>query len=307
MPGKSWSGPLRPLTAGEEELTRTLLERVGFVAHEIGERNVTRCFAALERTARYIEETLSRGGLKPRSQTFECMGRECENVEVEIRGCRRPDEIVVVGAHYDTVAGSPGANDNGTGVAAALCLADAFAGRGPDRTVRFVFFANEEPPFFRTGSMGSLVYARRCRKRQEKVVAMIALETLGYYSDRKGSQSYPLPLGLFYPSTGNYVAFVGNVGSGGLVRRAVASFRRNACFPSEGGAVPGFLQGISWSDHWSFWETGYEALMVTDTAFLRYPHYHLPTDTPDKVDHARLARVVSGLEGVITDLSGTGR
>jgi hypothetical protein len=107
-----------------------------------------------------------------------------------------------------------------------------------------------------------------------------------------------------YPATGNFIAFVGNYGSRRLVRQVVGSFRRQAEFPSEGGAVPGFLPGIGWSDHWSFWQEGYPALMVTDTAPFRYPHYHRVTDTPDKLDYDRTARVVSGLEAVVRELAG---
>ena len=182
------------------------------------------------------------------------------------------------------------------------CLARAFAGRTPTRTLRLVFFVNEEPPHFQTEHMGSWVYAKQCRKRNENVVAMLSLETIGYYSDDKGTQKYPRPLSLFYPSRGNFIAFVGNVSSRRLVRQVVGSFRRHARFPSEGGAIPGFVPGVGWSDHWSFWQEGYEAVMVTDTAPFRYPHYHLPSDGPDKLDYERTALLVSGLERVVEDL-----
>jgi Zn-dependent M28 family amino/carboxypeptidase len=169
--------------------------------------------------------------------------------------------------------------------------------------VRCVLFVNEEPPYFQTEDMGSLAYARRSRARGEAIVAMLSLETLGYYSDEPGSQAYPPPFGLLYPKTGRFVGFVGNLGSRGLVRRAVRAFRRSAAFPSEGVAAPGWIMGIGWSDHWAFWETGYPGVMVTDTALFRYPHYHAPTDTPDRIDYGRLARVVDGLHGVVTALA----
>jgi Zn-dependent M28 family amino/carboxypeptidase len=227
----------------------------------------------------------------------------CHNLEVEIQGKTRPEEIVVLGAHYDSAIGCPGANDNGSAVASLLALARSWRGRTPARTLRFVALANEEPPFFQTEQMGSLVYARRCRERNERVVAMLSLETMGYYSTAQGSQKYPFPVGLFYPSRGDFIAFVGNTGNAKLVRQCVAAFRRHAQFPSEGGALPGGLPGIGWSDHWAFWQVGYPALMVTDTAPFRYPHYHTPQDTPDKLDYDRLARVVTGLEKVIGELA----
>ena len=151
--------------------------------------------------------------------------------------------------------------------------------------------------------MGSRVYARRSRERRDHIVAMLSLETIGYYSDEPGSQLYPFPLRFFYPSTGNFLAFVANLGSRGLLREALASFRRNAQFPSEGVAAPAFIPGVDWSDHWAFWQESYPALMVTDTALYRYPHYHTLQDTPDKVDYERLARVVKGLHGMLRDLA----
>jgi hypothetical protein len=225
------------------------------------------------------------------------------NLEVEQRGHSRPDEILVVGAHYDSVLGCPGANDNGTGVASLIELSRMLTQRDLPRTLRFVFFVNEEPPFFTTGHMGSLRYARRCRERGERIAAMFSLETMGCFSDEEGSQQYPFPFRFFYPSRGNFIAFVGNLASRRLVRRAVGSFRRHASIPAEGAAVPGWMAGIGWSDHWAFWQQGYPAVMVTDTALFRYEHYHMPQDTPDRVRYGHLARVVAGLEKVIVDLA----
>ena len=189
-------------------------------------------------------------------------------------------------------------------MAALLALARRFAKCKPDRTLRFVAFVNEEPPYFQTAKMGSGVYARRCGQRREKIVAMLSLETIGYYSDARGSQKYPPPLGLLYPSTGNFIAFVGNVKSRDLVRRMVGTFRQHEKFPSEGAALPAATPGVGFSDQWSFWQEGYPAAMVTDTAMFRYPYYHEAEDTIDKVDFDRTARVVRGLEKVIGVLAG---
>jgi hypothetical protein len=150
--------------------------------------------------------------------------------------------------------------------------------------------------------MGSLRYARRARERGEPVVAMLSLETIGYFSDEEGSQRYPFPFSLFYPSRGNFLAFVGNLASRDLVQRVVGSFRLHSPLPSEALAAPGWIAGIGWSDHWSFWRLGYPAVMITDTALFRYRHYHKPTDTPDKVDYEKLARITLGLEQTIRDL-----
>jgi hypothetical protein len=155
--------------------------------------------------------------------------------------------------------------------------------------------------------MGSRLYARRCRERGENVAAMLSLETIGYYDDSPGSQQYPPPVGLFYPSEGNFIGVVGNVRSRGLVRRIVGAFRRHERFPCEGGALPAAVPGVGFSDHWSFWKEGYPAVMVTDTAMFRYPHYHSPHDTIDKIDFQRLARVVRGLDKVIDVLAGSGQ
>ncbi len=302
VPGKPYSGALAPLTAGESLLAHNLRGHVAAVASR--EHNVYNKPADLEAAARYIEFTLFGFGYRVEAQRYAVNGQEVRNIEAEIAGGTRAGEIVIIGAHYDSVVGAVGANDNGSGVAAMLELARLLKDARPSRTVRFVAFVNEEPPFYKTGEMGSQVYARRSRERGERVAAMYSLETIGYYSDEPASQRYPFPLSLFYPSTGNFIAFVANLGSRGLLHETIASFRRHAAFPSEGVAAPAFIPGVDWSDHWSFWQEGYPALMVTDTAPYRYPHYHTMQDTPDKVDYERLARVVTGLHGMLQDLAG---
>jgi len=302
MPSRSFRGPLPPLTrpqAGLSEELRLYVEKIG---GEIGERNVFHP-GKLRETADYIEGVFTNAGYQVARQTYRAQGEDCVNLIAERPGKTLPGEIVVVGAHYDAVYGSPAANDNGTGIAGVLALARDWARREPARTVRFVAFVNEEPPFFQTELMGSLVYARSCRERGDRIVAMLSLETMGFYSPEKGSQKYPFPMGWFYPSQGDFIAFVGNTANRGFVRRCIKTFRANASFPSEGAALPGRLPGVGWSDHWSFWQAGYPGLMVTDTAPFRYEHYHTADDTPDKIDYERLARVVDGLKPVIEDLA----
>jgi hypothetical protein len=303
MAGSTHAGALAELSEREVALRDDLRRHVGVLAGEIGERNVAN-FVNLTRAADYVEGEFADAGLDVRRHEYRVGTHACANLEVEVAGTDRADEVIVVGAHYDSATGSPGANDNATGVAALVELARAFAAARPSRTVRFVAFVNEEPPYFQTDEMGSLVYARACRVRGDRIVGMLSLETIGYYSDARRSQRYPFPLGLFYPSTGNFLGFVANRASRPFLFETIAAFRRHARFPSEGGALSESLAGIGWSDHWAFWQAGYQAVEVTDTAPFRYPYYHTSADTPDKIDYDRLARVTSGLESTLADLAG---
>ena len=228
-----------------------------------------------------------------------------ENLEAVLQGGAKAHEVVVVGAHYDTAAGGPGADDNASGVASMLAIARALAAshHAPARTIRFVAFVNEEPPYFWNAEMGSLVYAKACKARGDAIVAMLSLETLGYYRDEPGSQKYPPIVSSFYPDRGDFVAFVGNLGSRGVVHDAIRTFRGAEAFPSEGATLPSFVTGVGWSDQWSFWQVGYPGVMVTDTAPFRNPHYHQMSDRPDTLDYARLARVTEGLVAVVKKLA----
>lgn len=302
MPGRSWTGPLPPLTDREQLIHDNLKRHVEMLAGSIGERNVWRP-DAMAAAAGYIRKTLEEAGYVVNVQSFPSRGLTVNNLEAVLPGHGAPDEIIVVGAHYDTVAGCPGANDNASGVAALLELARLLAGTTLPRTVRFVAFANEEAPFFYGDEMGSNLYAARAHAQGEHIEAMLSLETIGYFTDQPGSQQYPFPFSLFYPDTGNFIGFVGNLSSRRLVRRAIGAFRASTAFPSEGVAAPSGMEGVHWSDHWSFWEAGYPAIMVTDTAPFRYPHYHTTTDTPEQLDYTGLARVTGGLAEVVGALA----
>jgi hypothetical protein len=304
MPGSSYRRPLPTLTVDEALLAERLARDVQILAGEIGVRNRYRRLA-YERAAQHIEARLREAGLEPQRQPTPPGDPKLTpgNIWAEIRGTSEPDRIVVVGAHYDSYADSPGANDNASGVAAVLSLADRLAGSSPGRTIRFCLFADEEPPYFQTEEMGSLVFAAWCRDRGETIEAMISLETLGWYSDEPGTQKYPAALGAVYPSEGNFIGMVSDVRSRRLLYEVIGAFRETTRFPSEGAALPASLPGVSWSDHWAFWQTGVPALMVTDTAPFRYPYYHTPEDTPDKVIPERMARVVAGLDRVLRRLA----
>jgi len=301
MPGRSHEGPLAPLDGDGVALRDALAAHVRMLAADIGERNLYR-YDALCAAASYVEGQLSEPGFPVRSQRFDVTGREVRNLEVEVPG-RGSGPILVIGAHYDSAPGTPGANDNASGVAALIELARRLHGASPSRAIRLVAFVNEEPPWYRTANMGSVRHARALAADGVEVAGMLSLETVGYYDDAPGSQRYPFPFSLFYPDTGNFIGFIGNVRSRHLTRQAVRAFRAHGGFPSEGAAVPSDVPGVGWSDHWSFWQQGWPAVMVTDTAPFRYPHYHESTDTPDRVDYDRLARVVEGLEAVIRALA----
>ena len=282
MPGRSYHGPLQ-FSAAEQALAARL--RAHVEALSASERNVD-----LERPARYIAAKLG----NVRYQEFMSGGRRVKNIETG-------EGAVVVGAHYDTVPGSPGADDNASGVAALIELAHM------GLPARLVAFANEEMPYFHTNEMGSQAWAAAARARNDNVRAMLSLEMLGCYNDAPGSQRYPPIVRWLYPDRADFIAFVGDVGARALVRRAVRAFRSEAKFPSEGIAAPARIEGVTRSDHWPFRLAGFQAIMVTDTAYNRYAHYHLPTDTAEKLDYLRMARVTLGLAAVIKELANEDR
>jgi Zn-dependent M28 family amino/carboxypeptidase len=193
------------------------------------------------------------------------------------------------------VRGCPGANDNASGIAALLELARWFADQTPERTLRFVAFTNEERPFFGTSAQGSMAYARAARRRGDSIRLMVSLETMGYYSDAPGSQGYPPLFRLFHPDRGNFLGLVSDLRSRSAMRRLAEAFRSTSDFPLETTATFPFVPGVAWSDHRSFWRQGYPAVMVTDTAFYRYRHYHRRTDSADKLAYPAFARATQGL------------
>jgi Zn-dependent M28 family amino/carboxypeptidase len=304
MPGCSFTGALHEPATADLLLQNNLVSHVEVLAQTIGERNVWQ-YENLLNAADYIEEQFLSNGLNLRSISYEASGKHVRNIEAEIRGAGESPEIIVVGAHYDSLIGTVGANDNASGVAVLLELARLSSAGEYGKTIRFVAFVNEEPPFFKSPAMGSRIYAQQLQERGDRVGAMISLETVGYFTDEPLSQKFPLPLlRLFYPRQGNFLAFVGNYSSGGLLRSSIRTFRTHAELPSEGIIAPGWLLGVDWSDHWSFWKENIPAIMVTDTALFRYPYYHAASDTPDKLNYTALTKVASGLLTVIEELGG---
>jgi hypothetical protein len=303
MPGISYSQALPTLTESDLKVRDNLKRDVEVLSGNIGARN-NEHYENLMAAQSFLTKELIQAGYRVNTQDYKIKGKTYSNLEVEIPGTTLADEILVIGAHYDSAYTSPGANDNGTGTAALLALAREFVGTKPLRTLRFVAFTNEEPPFFWTEDMGSSVYAKAAKARGDKIIGMFSLETIGYFSNQPNSQNYPYPLNLLYPDTGNFIGFVGNIGSRELLRNTVRSFRAQSQFPSEGAALPNALPGVGWSDQWSFWQQDYQALMITDTATFRYPFYHTAEDTIDKIDFDKATLVVKGISRVIRDFVG---
>lgn len=300
--------PPRPLNEHERQLSQSLKRHVEQLSKSIGERNAARVWE-LASAADYLATELEDAGLSVDRQGYEVNGGStlAINLGVEVRGAERGEEIIVVGAHYDSAPGTPGADDNASGTAAVLELARALRASKPDRTLRFVLFTNGEAPFLHTQEMGSSVYAKRLVERGEKVVAMLSVDSIGYYSTAPSSQSSSADLAKQFPPRGDFLAVVGDTRSERLVAQIVSSLIQYGSMPVQGTSGPAEAQAVSSSDQWAFWQMGFPAVMVTDTARLRSPHHHKQTDTVDKLDFERMARVVAALEGAIVELSGSSK
>jgi Zn-dependent M28 family amino/carboxypeptidase len=273
----------------------------------IGPRHLSRP-ATMTAAATLIESELTKAQFAVARQTYSIGRQKVANLVAEIPGERSPHEIVVLGAHYDTVEETPGADDNASAVAVLLEVARLFRPLRPRRTVRFVAFACEEEPYCFTSDMGSQVYARGCRERGERIVGMLCLEMVGYYTLAPASQRLPrgIPriLRWAFPRRGNFLAAVANPRSVRLLWRFRRGFKRAVRFPLYTIALPEAIHDIRRSDNSSFWDQGYPALMLTDTSYLRNPHYHLPSDTPETLDYERMTQVMLGVLGGVAKLAG---
>ena len=277
-----------------DNLQTRLTRHVYTLAGEIGERNIFKP-RALSAAKNYIVEQWEQQGYKVTLQDYVVKGVTCSNIEITQAGTVDDKDMILIGAHYDSVQGSPGANDNGSGVAALLELSRMFTTVTSKHAVRFVAFVNEEPPFFYWDKMGSMIYAKAARQRKDKIRFMVSLETIGYYPTSPGSQHYPPLFKRFYPDRGDFIAFVSNLKSRRIMRAAARTFREHSNFPLQHLATFSLIPGVGWSDHLSFWRNGYRAFMVTDTALYRYPYYHSAQDTPEKVDYEPFTKVTEGL------------
>ncbi len=306
MPGETISSDLSSLTEAQRELSSRLEQHVMKLAGEIGERNDSDP-NAYNIAADFIIETFQESGLVPYEEE---LGDKLQyrNIIAEHYGTSLPEEVIIVGAHYDTVWLSSGADDNASGVAVMLEIARQLKTKQLDRTIRFVAFANEEYPHFLTENMGSLFHAKRSYDREDKIIAMLSLEMLGYFSDKVDSQSYPSPLSWFYPSKANFIAFVSDFSSRKLLKKSIGLFRESMIFPSEGLTAPvALIPDVRRSDQAAFWRYNYPAFMVTDTAAYRYNGYHNAKDVPGRLDYDSMARVTTGLIAVLEELAGNER
>lgn len=286
------------------EIEKNLKKTVSTLSKDIGSRGCLQT-EALNQTIDYITSELTDYSYSVSLQPYDVEGKIYKNISVEIKGRKTPEKIIVIGAHYDTVTGTPGADDNASGVAGLLELARLLRNEPLDKTVRFVAFTLEEPPFFRSKFMGSHIYAQSLNDNNEDVEGMICLEMIGYFTDKPGSQVFPLSLfKLMYPDAGNFIMFASNFRSKKFLARVKDGFKKGSVLPVESISAFSLIPGVDFSDHRSFWEFGYNALMVTDTAFYRNPHYHEIGDILETLDYERMSEVVLGLKSAIEKLAG---
>jgi len=300
--GTLYTNSSEELSVHQRRLRDEMQRDVEELSGNIGPRNAGDSLPKILAAEQWIVDRLKASGVEPRRDEIDLGGATVANIEATFVGAQRPDEIIVIGAHYDTVFGSPGANDNASGVALLLATAKRLREAPIGRTVRIVFFVNEEFPFSFGRQMGSKVYAERSRARGDDIVAMIAVDSIGYYTSTPGSQHYPAFIGGL-PSTGNFVAFGSNRENQQLVDRVVAIFQAQSRFPSIGVATDSKSAGRS--DHAPFWWQGYPALLISDTSEYRDPNYHRPTDTAENLNYNEMARFAEGFIKTIQVLART--
>ena len=288
--------PLPTVAVSEARLEKT----VRFLADDLRPRWYTDT-ENLERAAEWIADRFGEARLHVEIQEFTSKdGYSFRNVIARREG-REPDAaVVIIGAHYDAYGEHPGADDNASGVAVLVELTATLQQQPPRRTQIFVAFAPEEPPFFGSEDMGSMHYARKLRDAGVQIELMVALDLVGYYSDDPGSQRFPVRgMGWLFPDVGDFVAVVGDTGAGPWIKTVKEGFAAADALPMRSFRAPAWIPGVDWSDHRSFRSLGLPGVLVTDTAIMRNPHYHLATDTADTLDYSRMAGVVRGLHGVL--------
>lgn len=285
------------------DIQTNLKRTVNFLSKEIGSRGYLQV-DSLNKTGDYIKSELSNYGYTVLEQPYEVEGHIYKNIFVELKGEKPPEKVLVIGAHYDTVMGTPGADDNASGIAGLIELARLLSDRSFDKTIQLVAFTLEEAPFFRSRFMGSHIYAQSLKQRGIDVEGVICLEMIGYFTDAPESQLFPLPFFRWmYPTKGNFIIIVGNMRSRSFLNRVKSGFKKGTDLPVESISAIPLVIGIDFSDHRSFWKLNYDAVMVTDTAFYRNPQYHGMGDTPEILDYERMAKVVLGLKSSIEELA----
>ena len=292
-----------PPEAHRPQITHNLYRHVEVLSREIGSRSVHEC-GKLKQAQTYIETCLREYGMAGEAQDYTVNGKTYSNVVVTLPGTKNPPQTIVIGAHYDTVADTPGADDNASAVSLLLEICRALRGYSPDNTVKLVFFTLEEPPVYDTRNMGSYVFARDAKERDEDIKLMICLEMIGYYNHRGKGQEFPLPLmNLFYSPVPDFVLVIGDIASRKMVLLTGDTIGRASGLRVETLAVPQFFSGIKLSDHSSFWKNGYRAIMITDTAFYRNPNYHTSGDTIDTLDFNKMTALCEGMVQTVRAIS----
>jgi len=252
-------------------------------------------YKQLRQCEEWIRQRWESQGYVVKKHTFLIREREYSNLEIEIKGFTQPSEIIIISAQYDTLPDSPGANNNGSGIAILFQLSHLLRKHHPERTLRLLNFVNEEDPFFGTEMMGSFHYAKRCRQQGGDIRVMLSLDALGVYKDEPGSQRLPFPFSLFYPDRGNFLAFIGNLASRKYMIETTKGFKKGSSFPIQAGVAPEWAKGAAWSDHSSFWKFGYPGIMVTDTGGFRSAYHTTKEDTIEKLNFEAMSRIVIGI------------
>ncbi|HQX53905.1 MAG TPA: M28 family metallopeptidase [Planctomycetaceae bacterium] len=288
-----------------DEIEANLRLHVDRLAGLIGPRTLKRP-KTIEATIGYIRGQWNDMGYSVAEETYDAIGDIATNLIVERPDTKRSDEIILLGAHYDTVSTTPGADDNASAIAVLLEVSRLLKDHVGSRTMRYVAFACEEPPYFNFDSMGSQHNAREARKRGDKIIGMLCLEMVGYFRDEVGSQAVPptIPkfLHRFFPQRGNFLAAVGNLSSWKLAWSFRRGFKRGTRLPLLSLVLPERVNEIRLSDNSSYWDQGYPALMLTDTSYLRNPHYHMASDLPETLDYQRMTLVTEGVAAAIKRL-----
>jgi Zn-dependent M28 family amino/carboxypeptidase len=290
-----------------DKIRANLIAHVEQLAEVIGPRTLSRprsIAAAIE----YLCKHWNEGKYAVAREEFEALGATATNLVIERPGTRMPQQIIVLGAHYDTVATTPGADDNASAVAVMLEVSRLLQDYSGSRTLRCVAFACEEPPYFNLNLMGSQHHARQAKSRHEQIVGMLCMEMVGYYRNELNSQMIPraIPRVLhpLFPKRGNFLASVGNIASWKLAWSFQRGFKRGCKFPLFSIVLPEFVREIHLSDNRAFWEQGYPALMLTDTSFLRNPNYHQATDVPSTLDYDSMTQITLGIASALKHLLG---
>jgi len=271
---------------------------------ELGPRNSENQMAydQLRKCETWIIQKWQSQGYPVRRYDASFGGKQYYNIEIEIPGTTAPSEIIIISGQYDTLPDSPGANNNGSGMAVLFQLSKLLQNYHPQRTLRLIAFVNEEDPFFGTEIMGSYIYAKGCFERKEDIKVMLSMDAMGIYKDSPGTQNLPFPFSMFYPDSGNFLAFIGNLPSRIYVKEVTAGFKKGSSFPIEAGVAPEWVKGVTWSDHGSFWKFGYPGMQITDTGAYRSASHTNKEDTMEKINFDALSRIVVGMYCSTIDL-----